>query len=137
MSPSLVQSRLNKRSRNRSRIHKNRPAFSKGQKLDAATLASILQLQEQRRDLVYSLIAFAMKLGLLTLGMASLIKLGLASHQRVNRHSELSSVLDVESVRLISLQKRFDLLFTIGGDRRLMDEQDQWIAPNTVRVIWR
>ena len=78
-----------------------------------------------------------MKLGLLALGSVSLLKLGLASQQRVDRYSELSSVLDVESVRLVGLQKRFDRIFTIGGDRRLMDEQDQWIAPDRVRVIWR
>ena len=27
--------------------------------------------------------------------------------------------------------------FTLGGDERLMDEQEQWIAPNRLRVIWR
>jgi len=45
--------------------------------------------------------------------------------------------VDVESGKLRQLQQRFDRLFTLGGDRRLMDEQDQWIAPNRLRVIWR
>ncbi len=111
--------------------------FKTNQRLDAATLASAFQLQEQRRELIYSFIALAMKLGLFAVGVASLLKLGLASHQRLERHKELSSVLKVESLKLISLQKRFDSLFTIGGDIRLMDEQDQWIKPNRVRVIWR
>ena len=109
----------------------------KVQNLDAATLAATLQLQEQRRELIYSVFALALKFGFLALCSVSLLKLGIASHQRVLRHAELSSVLDVESAQLMSLQQRFDHLFTIGGDRRLMDEQDQWIAPNRVRVIWR
>ncbi len=105
--------------------------------MDAATLASSLQLQEQRRELVCSFLALAMKLGLLALGVVSLVKLCLAYQQRLDRHGELSAVLGVESVKLNNLQKRFDNLFTIGGDQRLMDEQDQWIAPNRLRVIWR
>ena len=125
------------RSKSRKRYKRYRPASKFTQRVDAATLASTLQLQEQQRDFVYSLIALAMKIGLLTIGTLSLIKLGIASYQRVVRHSELSSALNTQSEQLITLQKRFDTLFTIGGDRRLMDEQDQWIAPDRVRVIWR
>ena len=133
----LVQSRSRNSIRPRARRQKQRPATPLFERVDAATLASQLQLQEQRRDVIYSFLALAMKLGLLVIGCASLLKLGLAYYQRVDRHGELYSVLDVESAKLISLQKRFDRLFTIGGERRLMDEQDQWIAPNRVRVIWR
>ena len=78
-----------------------------------------------------------MKIGLLLIGTTSLFKLGMASHQRVGRYTELSSILEVESVTLIGLQERFDRFFTIGGDRRLMNENDQWIAPNRIRIIWR
>ena len=78
-----------------------------------------------------------MKLGLVSIGTVSLIKVCLAYQQRVDRYEEISAVLNVESSRLRGLQKRFDHLFTLGGDRRLMDEQDQWIAPNRVRIIWR
>ena len=106
-------------------------------RLDAATVASNLQLQEQQRELVYSVIGLFMKMGLLALAGLSLVNLGLSSIERASRNSELSSVLEVESIKLLNLQKRFDRLFTIGGDRRLMHEQDQWIAPNRVRVIWR
>ena len=78
-----------------------------------------------------------MKVGLFALAVSSLLKLGVASHHRIQRHAEISSVLEIESLRLRSLQNRFDRIFTIGGDRRLIDEQDQWIAPNRVRIIWR
>ncbi len=100
-------------------------------------MASTLQLQEQRRELVYSLIALGMKLGLLLIGTTSLIKLGISSHQRMGRYSELSSALNVESIKLVILQNRFDRFFTIGGAKRIMDENDQWIAPDRIRVIWR
>ena len=133
----LVESRPVYRVKSRTRNKRYRSGLNTNQRVDAATLASSLQLQEQHRDFVYSFIALGMKFGLLLIGSLSLIKLGIASYQRVDRHSELSSALQMESVKLIKLQKRFDTLFTIGGDRRLMDEQDQWIAPNRVRVIWR
>ena len=121
----------------RSTQRSSKPVSSKRERVDAATLASILQLQEQQRDLIYSLIALLMKLGLLLIGTTSLVKLGIASNQSIGRYSELSSVLEVESVKLIRHQERFDRFFTIGGDKLLLDENDQWIAPNRIRVIWR
>ena len=106
-------------------------------RLDAATIASQIQLQEQRREFIYSSLALVMKLGLVTLGAVSLLKLCLAYNQRLSRYSELSVVLDSETIKMQNLQKRFDRLFTIGGSRRLLDEQDHWIAPNRLRVIWK
>ena len=137
MLPLLAETRPKYRGSVRPRKRKSKSVPLQGQRIDAATLASILQLKEQQRELIYSLIALAMKLGLLLIGTSSLVKLGIASHQRIGRYSELASVLNVEAVKLIRLQERFDRFFTIGGDRRLMDENDQWIAPDRIRVIWR
>ena len=67
----------------------------------------------------------------------SLVNLGLASHQRVNRNLELSYLLEKESKKLHKLRLRFDEMFTNGGEQSFFKEQDQWIAPNSVRVIWR
>ncbi len=106
------------------------------QKLDAVSVAASLQLQEQKREYMYSLITLVMKIGLLSILSASLVKLGFSSHQRLRRHMELISALELESQKLDQLNLRFDRLFTIGGEMRLMDDQDQWIAPNSVRVIW-
>lgn len=106
-------------------------------KLDAATLASQLQLQTERREKLCSALALGVKFGLVVLGAVSLVKLSFAYQERLDRHGELAAVVDVESGKLRDLQQRFDRLFTLGGDRRLMDEQDQWIAPNRLRVIWR
>ncbi len=113
------------------------PSISKLGKIDAFSLASEIQRHEEKREYLYSWVSLFMKVGLLAIFSASFVKLGLASHQRVRRHVELSSVLEWESERLEKLNKRFDQLFTLGGERRFMNEQDQWIAPNSVRVIWR
>jgi len=86
---------------------------------------------------MYGFLLLAMKFGLLALASASLVKLCFSYHQRLTRHAELAAILNVESKKLLVLQKRFDRLFTLGGEHKLIDEQDQWISPNSVRVIWR
>ena len=105
--------------------------------MDAATLASALQLEEENREFIYSVIAVLMKLGLLSIGIASLLNLGFASHQRIRRNMELTTLVRSETLKYKKLHLRFDRLFTIGGRNRFIEEQDQWIMPNSIRVIWR
>ena len=105
--------------------------------IDKATIAANLQLQEQQRELIYNIIALVMKFGLLAIFAGSFVRLGVASHQRIMRHLEISSVLKIESKKLDKLNTRFDRLFTIGGQNRLIREQDHLIAPNSFRVIWK
>ena len=81
-------------------------------------------------------LALAVKIGLISLGAVSLVRLSMAYQERLDRHGELAAVVDVETNKLRGLQQRFDRLFTLGGRDRLMDEQDQWIAPNRLRIIW-
>ena len=104
---------------------------------DAASLAALLQHQNDRRELLCSTLALTVKVGLIFLGSVSLVRLSVAYQERLDRHGELAAVVDVEANKLQGLQQRFDTLFTLGGDQRLMDEQEQWIAPNRLRVIWR
>ncbi len=104
--------------------------------VDAATRASEFQLQEEHRELTYALISLFIKSGLFVIAIASLLNLGIASHQRINRNNEITSVLKVETEKLTRLHLRFDSLFSIGGKDRLMEEQDQWIAPKSRRIIW-
>ena len=105
--------------------------------VDAATRASEFQLQEEHRELTYALISLFIKSGLFVIAIASFLNLGIASHQRINRNNEITSVLKLETEKLTRLHLRFDSLFSIGGKGRLMEEQDQWIAPNSRRIIWR
>ena len=117
------------------KIRKRSPA--KNKKIDAFTQVSELQKAEVRRELFYSYGALILKFGLLIVFSSSLVNLGLASHQRVNRNLELSYLLEKESKKHHSLRRRFDEIFADGGELTFFKEQDQWIAPNSVRVIWR
>ena len=111
-----------------------RPA---NKKIDAFTKVSEFQKKEVRRELFYSYGALILKFGLLVVFSSSLVNLGLASHQRVNRNLELSFLLEKESKKLHNLRRRFDEMFSNGGEQIFFKEQEQWIAPNSVRVILR
>jgi len=122
----------------RTRSKKNSKINSSvNEKIDAFTQVSEFQKEEVRRELLYSYVVLILKFGLLVVFAASLVNLGLASHQRVNRNLELSYLLEKESKKLHRLRLRFDEMFTNGGEQSFFKEQDQWIAPNSVRVIWR
>ena len=117
------------------KICKNNPSANK--KVDAFTQVSEFQKEKVRRELLYSYGALILKFGLLVVFSTSLVNLGLAAHQRVNRNLELSYLLEKESKKLQRLRQRFDEMFSNGGEQIFFKEQDQWIAPNSVRVIWR
>ena len=123
------------RSNRSKKICKSHSSLNK--KIDAFTQVSEFQKEEVKRELFYSYGALILKFGLLIVFLSSLVNLGLASHQRVNRNIELSYLLEKESKKLNSLRQRFDEMFANGGEQSFLKEQDQWIAPNSVRVIWR
>ena len=117
------------------KIRKNHSSVNK--KIDAFTQVSDFQKEELRRELFYGYGALILKFGLLVVFSTSLVNLGFASHQRVNRNLELSYLLEKESNKLHSLRRRFDEMFVNGGEQSFFKEQDQWITENSVRVIWR
>ena len=110
---------------------------SENKKIDAFTQVSEFQKEEERRELFYSYGTLIFKFGLLVVFSSSLVNLGLASHQLVNRNYEMSYLLEKESEKLQRIRRRFDEMFANGGEQSFLKEQDQWIAPNSVRVIWR
>ena len=103
----------------------------------AANRAASIQRQLDRQELHCSLIALAAKGALILVGCVSVARLSVAYQERLDRHGEIAAVVNLEAKRLETLQNRFDRLFSIGGEKRLLSEQDQWIAPNRLRVIWR
>ena len=117
------------------KINKRNPSVNK--KIDAFTQVSEFQKEAVRRELLYSNVGLILKFGLFIVFATSLLNLGLASHQRVNRNLELSYLLEKESKKLHKLRLRFDEMFTNGGEQSFFKEQDQWITPNSVRVIWQ
>ena len=134
--PQLIE-QPSTRKRSRPPLKGNISVSKSSPRVDTYTLVSTLQKKEEKRELLYGYIALFMKFGLLAIFSASFVNLGIASQQRVRRQVELSSVLGKEAEKLERLKRRFDQLFTIGGQHRFMKEQDQWITPNSVRVIWR
>ena len=123
------------RRRRSKKITKSIPNVNK--KIDAFTQVSEFQKEEVKREVLYSYVGLFLKFGLFVVFATSLVNLGLASHQRVNRNLELSYLLEKESKKLHKLRLRFDEMFTNGGEQNFFKEQDQWITPNSVRVIWR
>ena len=138
LADSLNNSKSRRRFSNRNlRRREGNKSQKKNRVLDKATIAAKLQLQEEEREVLYGLISLLLKLGLLAVFTGSFVKVGIASHQRIMRHLEISSVLKNDSEKLAKLNFRFDRLFTIGGQNRLIDEQEHLIAPNSKRIIWR
>lgn len=98
--------------------------------------AALRGLSIERQELLCSLIALAVKLGLVVVAGISLVRLTSAYQQRMERQGELSAVLELEQAKLLKARERFDKLFTMEGEQRLIREQNQWIAPNRLRVVW-
>ena len=97
----------------------------------------MIQRKLDRQELHCSLIALGAKVGLILLVCVSGVRLSVAYQERLERHGEIAAVVAVETAKLESLQSGFDRLFTLGGEQRLLENQDQWIAPNRLRVVWR
>ncbi len=102
--------------------------------IEAGAAAS---LSSERRDLICSLIGLTVKLGLVAVVGISLARLAGVYRERMDRQGELAAVLQLEQVKLARARKRFDALFRVDGEQRLIREQNQWIAPNRLRVVWK
>ncbi len=95
-----------------------------------------LRPSSAQQELICSAIGLTLKLGLALVAGVSLARLAGAYQERLDRHGEISAVLEIQRAKLLKAQGRFDQLFATGGEQRLIEEQDQWIAPNRLRVVW-
>jgi len=77
------------------------------------------------------------KLGLVVMAGVSLVRLAGAYQERMDRQGELAAVLELEQGKVAKARERFDTLFSVEGEQRLIREQNQWIAPNRLRVVWK
>jgi hypothetical protein len=89
------------------------------------------------QELICSLIGLSLKLGIGLVALVSLARLAGAYQERLDRYGEIRAVLDIQQAKLLKAQHRFDQLFSTGGEQKLIQEQDQWIAPNRMRVVWK
>lgn len=112
-------------------------APSRPMQMVISTGAEALSLIEERRELVCSLIGLSVKLGLVVMAGVSLCRLAGAYQERMDRQGELAAVLEIEKAQLAKARDRFDQLFMVAGEQRLIREQSQWIAPNRLRVVWQ
>jgi hypothetical protein len=97
----------------------------------------LLVVTQERRELVCSAIGLAVKIGLVAVTGLSLVQIAGAYQHRMDSNGEIMAVLDLEKARLERARQRFDALFMVEGEQRLIREQSQWIAPNRLRVIWQ
>jgi len=101
--------------------------------MEAGAAAS---LSSERRDLHCSVIGLTVKLGLVLMAGVSLLRLAGAYQERMERQGELGAVLHLEQAKLAKARERFDALFGVDGEQRLLRQNNQWLAPNRLRVVW-
>ena len=99
--------------------------------------AALQALSTERQEFLCSVIGLALKVGLVVVAGVSLVRLATAYQERMERQGELSAVLGLERAKLSKARERFDHLFMVEGEQRLIREQNQWIAPNRLRVVWQ
>lgn len=104
---------------------------------EITSLAPAPTLSQERRELVCSLIGLTVKCSMALLAGVSLVSLAGAYQERMDRQGELSAVLEIEKAQLSKARNRFDQLFMVEGEQKLIREQSQWIAPNRLRVVWQ
>jgi len=103
----------------------------------ASSAGPLLDLTGDRQELLCSVIGLAVKFGLVAVAGVSLVRLAMAYQQRMDRQGEIAAVLQIENAKLSRARERFDQLFMVEGEQRLIREQSQWIAPNRLRVVWQ
>jgi hypothetical protein len=110
---------------------------SQANRLVVSSGAEAVSLKEERRELVCSMIGLSVKLGLVVMAGVSLCRLAGAYQARMERQGELAAVLEIEQAQLAKARNRFDQLFMVAGEQKLIREQSQWIALNRLRVVWQ
>jgi hypothetical protein len=103
----------------------------------AVSLSAAASLSMERRELICSVVGLTIKAGLAIVAAVSLVRLAVAYQDRMERQGELSAVLQIEEAKLAKARERFDQLFAVEGEQRLIREQNQWIAPDRLRVVWK
>ena len=111
--------------------------YYKSSSPDKRSLASSIQINYEKQEEFVSSVFLGLKVCFSLLAIVSLIKIGYTSKVRLTRLSEIKDVYLFEKTRFKSLSKRFDDLFSFGGEQRFMKDQDQMISRDIIRVIWR
>ncbi len=89
-----------------------------------------------QQEKICSAIGLSLKVGLSLVAAVSLVRLAGAYQERLDRNGEITAILAIEQAKLNKAEDHFDRLFATGGEQRLIREQDQWIAPDRLRIVW-
>ena len=100
-------------------------------------LGPVFIKRQEKEDNFVSLIFLIIKISFSLLAIVSLIKLGYSSKVRLTRLREIEDSFSYEKYRYDDLSSRFDDLFSAEGEQRFMQDQDQMISRDIIRVIWR
>jgi len=101
------------------------------------TDGELISLSNERQELLCSVIGLMVKFGLVAVAGVSLLRLAGTYQQRMERQGEISAVLELQNARMAKARERFDELFMVEGEQRLIREQSQWIAPDRLRIVWQ
>lgn len=89
-----------------------------------------------REELLFASLGLVLKAAGLVLAVVTLAKLAIAHQERLDRHSEIQAVLQLQSDRLQKREHELDRLFSADGQQVVFQQEQQWIAPNRRRIVW-
>ena len=89
-----------------------------------------------REELLFASLGLVLKAAGLVLAVVTLAKLAIAHQERLDRHSEIQAVLQLQSDRLQKREYELDRLFSAYGQQVVFQQEQQWIAPNRRRIVW-
>jgi len=89
-----------------------------------------------REELLFASLGLLLKAAGLVLAVVTLAKLAVAHQERLDRHSEIQAVLQLQSDRLQKREHQLDRLFSADGQQVVFQQEQQWIAPNRRRIVW-
>lgn len=107
-----------------------------GQAGPANGVLPLVYPSSDQQEKICSAIGLSLKVGLSLVAAVSLVRLAGAYQERLDRNGEITAILAIEQAKLNKAEDRFDRLFATGGEQRLIREQDQWIAPDRLRIVW-
>lgn len=107
-----------------------------GESLAGKGTLPLVHPSSDQQEKICSAIGLCLKVGLSLVAAVSLVRLAGAYQERLDRNGEITAILAIEQAKLNKAEEHFDRLFATGGEQRLIREQDQWIAPDRLRIVW-
>ena len=111
--------------------------YRKSTSTEKRSLASAIEINYKEQEDFVSSVFLGLKVCFSLLAIVSLVKIGYSSKVRLTRLREIKDSYLYEKSRFDGLSRRFDDLISFEGEQRFMNDQDQMISRDIIRVIWR